>query len=71
MKPKKFNPKIVSINRGLDISRDYNFKPRAFFPVFLFTPHISDPNNHFHISLTKTQARKLRDWLTDYLKDRK
>jgi hypothetical protein len=43
------------------ISWDYNTTPKSKFPVFLFTPDMDDTNNHYHIKLDKTQARK-----TDY-----
>lgn len=38
-------------------------------PVLLFTPDMNDTNNHYHIELNKNNAKVLRDWLNDYLKD--
>lgn len=69
-KIKKFDADIVDFDKSLSISRDYNTRPSFFFPVFLFTPDPNDTNNHFHISLTKKQAIKLRDWLNKYIRDR-
>lgn len=40
-------------------------------PVFLYTPDMENTREHFHIELNKRQARVLRDWLNDYLKDTK
>jgi hypothetical protein len=57
------------LKKGLDISRDYRLNPKTFFPVLLFIPNpLSD--DHFHIPLSKRAARKLRDWLNEYLDDR-
>jgi hypothetical protein len=55
----------------LSISWDYDVNPKKKYPVFLFTPDMNDTNEHYHIALTPAQARKLRDWLSEYLKDRK
>ena len=66
----KFNPKIKQFTENFGISRDYDTNPKLFFPVFLFTPDLKNTDEHFHIPLTKSQARKLRDWLNLYLKDR-
>lgn len=71
---------ITNIIQGnyynLDISWDcddiWNTKvcpKRRRFPVFLFTPDMRNTDNHQHIELNKTQAKKLHKWLTDYLKD--
>lgn len=37
------------------------------YPVILFVPDQSQPD-HWHIHLTDTQAKELRDWLTQFLK---
>lgn len=38
-------------------------------PVLLFTPDMKWTQEHYHIALSKHQARELRNWLTAYLKD--
>lgn len=43
-------------------------------PVFLYTPHMEDLDksgcpHHYHIELNFEQAKKLRDWLSDYIED--
>lgn len=67
--------KIISSKRkNLDISWDCEEDPKdkkQRKPVFLFTPDMDNTINHFHIELDKKQAVKLRDWLNDYLKDKK
>lgn len=40
-------------------------------PVFLYTPSMEETDTHYHIELNKKQARELRDWLNEYLKDTK
>ncbi|CAN5681576.1 hypothetical protein BH10CYA1_BH10CYA1_03150 [soil metagenome] len=37
--------------------------------VFLYTPQMSNTETHFHISLSQPQAKELRDWLDEFLKD--
>ena len=57
---------------NFSINWDYDDNPNdknQRFPVFLFTPDMKDTNTHYHIVLGKNQAKVLRDWLSDYLKD--
>lgn len=64
---------ITPVRRGklnaLSISRDFNFNPEKTYPVLLFTPHMDNTDEHFHIELNRAQALKLRDWLTQWLND--
>ena len=75
MKKTKF--KIDSLNlinkrfNNLKINRDYFSNPKSHFPVFLFTPDMENVSEHFHISLSRKTANKLRKWLDKYEKDRK
>jgi hypothetical protein len=39
------------------------------YPVFLYTPWMEDTGTHYHISLSKEEAKALKDWLEEYLKD--
>jgi hypothetical protein len=59
---------VLGISWDNFVSQDMNNK-RYRIPVFLYTPDMEDSVNHYHIPLTKKQARKLRDWLNLYLKD--
>ena len=49
----------------LSISRDEGISTDNDVPVLCFSPG----QMHYHIPLTKKSARKLRDWLDDFLKD--
>lgn len=66
---------ITKISKGkidnLSISWDYESDPddkTQRRPIFLFTPNMDNTNEHFHIELTRKQARVLSKWLIDYLK---
>ncbi len=67
--------KLDNLSIGWDnfVNSSENFdKPKYAknrIPVFLFTPNMEDTNEHHHIMLNKKQAKVLRDWLNDYLKD--
>lgn len=64
--------KIKSKRRdNLSIGWDYYRTPKSKFPVFLFTPDMENTDVHYHIKLDTTQARKLKKWLDQYLKDKK
>lgn len=64
------NTKLDNFSIGWDNMVDKNVENlRNRIPVFLFTPNMDDTNDHHHIMLTRHQARKLRDWLDDYLRD--
>lgn len=54
---------------NLQINWDYQRTPKSKFPVFLFTPDMNDTNTHYHIKLDRLQAKKLKDWLEDFLED--
>lgn len=59
---------------NLGISWDYDDDPldkAQRQAVFLYTPWMKDTNVHYHISLNREEARKLRDWLTDFVEDTK
>lgn len=38
-------------------------------PVLLFSPSMNDSANHYHIEMTKEEAKILKEWLTLYLED--
>lgn len=40
-----------------------------FVAMLLFTPDMDDKNEHYHIELTKENAKPLRDWLNEFLED--
>jgi hypothetical protein len=65
---KKFKVDAKKITKKLSISRDYDTNPKNYYPVFLFEP--GKDFEHYHISITRKEAEKLRDWLNEYLKDR-
>jgi hypothetical protein len=64
----QIKPGVID-NLSINWDFDYNENKRLRFPVFLFTPWMKDTKTHYHIRLNRTQARKLRDWLNDYLAD--
>ena len=64
------------INKGksnnLTIHWDYDddsedIKQRT--PILFYTPWMEDTNTHYHIRLDKDQAKIMRDWLDEYLKE--
>lgn len=64
--------KIIRGNRdNLSISWDYETDPddtKQRRPILLYTPNMENTSEHFHIELTRKQARALSEWLIDYLK---
>ncbi len=62
---------------NLDISWDYTDNENDLsqrVPVFLYTPCMSDKDehggvDHYHIALSKEQAETLHSWLSEYLND--
>lgn len=56
---------------------DYKTDPdnlRRTEPVLFYTPHMKDLDSygcphHYHIPLTQAQAKLLRDWLDNFLKE--
>lgn len=63
------------IKRGigaLSISRDFDTNPDYHYPVLLFTPSGIEKasEEHFHIPLSRLEAKKLRDWLNLWLMTR-
>lgn len=63
--------RIVAIKQGkfnnLFISEDYDVDEKKRYPVFLFTPDMSNTGVHYHIELTKPETNKLFEWLKSYL----
>jgi hypothetical protein len=51
----------ISLDRDTDKSKPY--------PVFLYTPDMRNTSTHYHVELSKAQAKKLHKWLTQYLKE--
>lgn len=68
---KKSVPKIAKLKKGktdnLSISLDYDRDESKKYPVLLYTPNMDRTEDHFHIALTKKEAKLLRDWLDSYL----
>jgi hypothetical protein len=62
------NEKIDNLQINWDYDDDAeDIKQR--FPVLLYTPWMEDTKNHFHISLNKEQAKVMKEWLEEYLKE--
>jgi hypothetical protein len=55
---------------SLDISWDYDTNPKKIYPVLLFTPNSKNIDEHFHISLNRREAKILKTWLDEYLKQK-
>lgn len=68
---KKLVPKMTKVKKGktdnLSISLDYDRDESKKYPVLLYTPNMERTEDHFHIVLTKKEAKSLRDWLDNYL----
>lgn len=68
---KKSVPKTTKIRKGktdnLSISLDYDRDENKKYPVLLYTSNMDRTEDHFHITLTKKEAKSLRDWLDSYL----
>lgn len=54
---------------NLSIGWDYDTNPEKKYPVFLYTPDMKNTNVHYHVPLTKRNAKRLKKWLAEYLKD--
>lgn len=54
---------------NLGISWGYDIDPEKRFPILFFTPDMTDKNTHYHIQLTTAQARNLKQWLDDFLRE--
>lgn len=37
--------------------------------ILFYTPHMNYTKTHYHIPITREGAKKLRDWLNDFLED--
>jgi hypothetical protein len=61
IKPKKMH--------NLQINWDWDYTPLKQYPVLLFTPDMDNTDYHYHIELNRTEAKKLKKWLDDFLKD--
>lgn len=61
---KIIDDKYTEFSISLDFDEDESLK----YPVFLFIPN-KKRHEHDHIKLNLDQAKKLRDWLTDYVGD--
>ena len=66
---------ITKICKGkidnLSISWDYHDNPddkKQRRPILLYTPNMANTSQHFHIELTRKQARLFNEWLNEYLK---
>lgn len=63
IKNKKYN--------NLSIGWDFDEMEEEKYPVFLFTPSMADTSNHYHIPLSKVEAKILKDWLDQYFQEDK
>lgn len=72
---KKFNSKVVKIcnktRDNLQLHLDYDTDPKKAYPQLFFTPNMDNTDIHYHIPLSIAEARKMRDWLTKFLKGKK
>ena len=70
---KKFDPKPLKLSTSkhetFEVGLDYDTNPEKTYPVFLFVPDRKQ-FTHWHLPLTRQQARRLRDWLNRYLGDK-
>lgn len=68
---KKSATAITKVKKGktdnLSISLDYDTDESKNYPVLLYTPNMDRTEDHFHIPLTKKEAKSLREWLDSYL----
>lgn len=69
IRTESYNNLVISWDSDA-IGWNYQNNPKTRYPVLLYTPDMNDTNEHYHIDLTPTQARKLHKWLGDYLKDK-
>ncbi len=53
----------------LKISLDYEIDRTKPYPVLLYTPNTRNLYEHYHICLSKDEARELHAWLTTYLEE--
>jgi hypothetical protein len=60
---------IPDTKNNLSICVDQDIGETEKYPVLLFTPYLSNKNNHYHIPLTREQAVELLIWLQSYLQD--
>jgi hypothetical protein len=58
----------LSINWDADVIDVENCSKNSRYPVLLYTPWMEETKNHYHIALTRAEAKKLRNWLTEFLK---
>ena len=62
--------KIDNLSINWDADNYVSLSPKKLrYPVLLYTPDMNDTNEHYHIRLSRVQAKKLKDWLEAYLKD--
>ncbi len=68
---KKFGSTEIKKGRidNLGISWGYDIDPKKRFPILFFTPDMTDTNTHYHIQLTTNQARVLKKWLDEFLRE--
>lgn len=65
---KKYSKRFGVLDISWDFTKDPNKKHQKY-PVFLYTPDMQNTKNHYHIPLSRSQAKKLRNWLNDYLRN--
>ena len=73
---KKTNPYRVTLvtKRRYDnliVSEDWDENPKRTYPVFLYTPDIKHPDQHWHIPLKPAEVRRLYRWLGTHLSNKK
>ncbi len=53
---------------NLIISEDTNLDDEPI-AVLLYTPHLGNKNNHYHIELNREQAIQLKSWLDGFIEE--
>jgi len=62
---------IPGIMNNLMIHTDYDTNPNIVYPVLFYTPNMRDTNNHYHVKLSLTQAKKMNKWLSNFIESKK
>jgi len=57
-------------NLGISWDYDYEDTIEERVAVLLYTPHMQDTDNHYHIPLNLKQAKTLHKWLGEFIKEK-
>ena len=61
----------LSISWDANITNGEKTPKKNRYPVLLYTPDMNDTNTHYHVQLSRKEAKTVKDWLTEFLKDTK